>query len=164
MEFYFPVQPFMRRDIFEAAGEPEVAGNAFPPPDMKTSDGHLKGYIDLVFEWQDRFYIIDWKSNHLGDDEGAYSPAALVGVMAREHYLLQYHLYSVALHRYLRLRKPGYSYEKKFGGIYYLFLRGLMEGERNGIFFDRPDEERIKRLSCLLTGEKLKPPGPMTPG
>ncbi len=157
MEFYFPVQPFMGRDIFEAAGEPEAARNVFPPPGMKTSGGHLKGYIDLVFEWEDRFYIIDWKSNHLDDDEGAYSPAALAGVMAREHYLLQYHLYSVALHRYLWLRRSGYSYEKNFGGIYYLFLRGLGGGERNGIFFDRPDEERIMRLSGLLTGEELKP-------
>jgi exodeoxyribonuclease V beta subunit len=76
--------------------------------------------------------------------------------MAREHYLLQYHLYAVALHRYLQLRKPGYSYEKHFGGIYYLFLRGLgrLPGNRNGIFFDRPDIGRITRLCGLLTDKK----------
>jgi exodeoxyribonuclease V beta subunit len=157
MEFYFPIQPFMLRDIFEAAGEGDVAGNILLlPPELTSSGGHLKGYIDLVFEWKDRFFIIDWKSNHLGDDDGAYAPAALTGVMAREHYLLQYHLYAVALHRYLQLRKPGYSYEKHFGGIYYLFLRGLgrLPGNRNGIFFDRPDIGRITRLCGLLTDKK----------
>jgi exodeoxyribonuclease V beta subunit len=159
MEFYFPVQPFIRRDIFEAASEVEVAGNILLPlPELISSGGHLKGYIDLVFEWQDHFYIIDWKSNHLGDGNEAYSPTALIGVMAREHYLLQYHLYAVALHRYLQLRKPRYSYEKNFGGIYYLFLRGLgkVPENRNGIFFDRPDEERIIRLCGLLTVKKPK--------
>jgi exodeoxyribonuclease V beta subunit len=153
MEFYFPVQPFLRGDIFELAGEESRSGNIPAAlPELKTSGGHLKGYIDLVFEWNDRFYIIDWKSNYLGDDDGAYSPAALAGVMVREHYRLQYHLYTVALHRYLRLRRPDYSYEKHFGGAYYLFLRGLGGVEGDGIFFDRPDAARIRRMDTLLTG------------
>ncbi len=155
LEFYFPVGPFLNRDLFEAAGEalPRTAG-LYAPPELKSSGGHLKGYIDLVFEWNDRFYIVDWKSNHLGSGEEAYDPAALAGVMAGEHYLLQYHLYAVALHRFLSLRKPGYTYEKNFGGVYYLFLRGLggLPESRNGIFFDRPPEARTGRLDGLLSG------------
>ncbi len=153
MEFYFPVGPFLNRDIFEAAGESDSRTGSYPP-ELKSAGGHLKGYIDLVFEWNDRFFIVDWKSNHLGADEEAYGPAALAAAMAGEHYLLQYHLYAVALHRFLSLRKPGYSYEKNFGGVYYLFLRGLggLPEKRNGIFFDRPDEVRISRLDALLSG------------
>ena len=67
----------------------------------------LKGFIDLVFEFQGRFYVVDWKSNLLGNRIEDYSAAALADEIRRRHYYFQYQLYTVALDRYLRLRLPG---------------------------------------------------------
>jgi exodeoxyribonuclease V beta subunit len=111
--------------------------------------------VDLVFQWNGRFYLADWKSNYLGGDVGAYGEQALRGAMARELYVLQYHLYAVALDRYLSFRIARYAYEQHFGGIYYLFLRGMdpSSGPKYGIYRDRPQEGLIRELSrCLHAG------------
>ena len=114
--------------------------------------GYLKGFIDLVFEWKGRFYLVDYKSNHLGPSPSDYDPAGLEVPMSEHHYVLQYHLYTVALDRYLQLRFEGYDYDEHFGGAYYLFLRG-MDPDRavgSGIYFDRPSRECIEALSKCL--------------
>ena len=114
--------------------------------------GFLKGFVDLVFCHRKRWYVVDYKSNYLGADVSAYGAAPLVQAMASGHYYLQYHLYTVALHRYLKRRLPGYCYESHFGGVYYLFLRGMAPatGARYGTFFERPPAARIEALSALL--------------
>ncbi|MCP4039529.1 MAG: UvrD-helicase domain-containing protein, partial [bacterium] len=114
--------------------------------------GYLKGYIDLVFDWNDRFYIVDYKSNHLGSQMTDYLPDRLDLPMAQHHYVLQYHLYTVALDRYLLQRVADYDYDRHFGGIYYLFLRGMDPGHAPGcgIFHHRPNRARIEALSVLL--------------
>lgn len=114
--------------------------------DFSPVNGYLKGFIDCVFTWNNRYFIIDWKSNFLGDDPDAYKEAHLAAVMRQEHYTLQYYLYTVALTAYLKLRHPGFSYNRHFGGVYYLFLRGLQPGSRSGIFFDRPAPAAIDGL------------------
>ena len=76
----------------------------------------MKGYIDLVFEHAGRFYLIDWKSNHLGFADKDYSPEKLASVMSNNYYILQYHIYTLALHRYLTMRLPSYDYQRHFGG------------------------------------------------
>lgn len=115
---------------------------------IATVSGFLHGFIDLALEHGGRYYLIDYKSNHLGNRSTVYGPEQLAGVMLEEHYFLQFLLYTVALHRYLRLRLPGYSYEKHFGGVCYLFLRGIEQDHRsrNGIYFQRPRAELIERL------------------
>ncbi len=115
-------------------------------------DGFMKGFMDLVFQYQERFYIVDWKSNHLGNQDEDYSSETLQAVMEKDLYILQYHIYTVALDRYLKQRLPGYSYKKNFGGVYYLFLRGFgsSENKSNGIFKDLPPQKRIEALSALL--------------
>ena len=116
--------------------------------------GFLKGFIDLVFEHAGRWYLIDYKSNLLGVRAGDYRPEKLLAAMTEHHYFLQYHLYVVALHRYLTRRLPGYDYDRHFGGVYYLFLRGMAPGHArgNGIFSDRPGRALIEALSALLSG------------
>ncbi len=114
--------------------------------------GFLKGYIDLVFEHQGRWYLVDYKSNFLGPRRRDYESTSLATAMTEHHYYLQYHLYLVALHRYLRTRLPAYSYNQHFGGVYYLFLRGIAPAcGRNGVFFDRPSLEMVEGLSAILT-------------
>lgn len=93
--------------------------------DFQPAAGFVKGYIDLVVRLDERFYIVDWKSNWLGNQIEDYGATALEREMAAKLYPLQYHLYTVALHRHLALRLPGYDYEKHFGGVRYIFLRGV---------------------------------------
>jgi exodeoxyribonuclease V beta subunit len=115
--------------------------------------GYLTGFIDMVFEHGGRWYLVDYKSNHLGSRADDYAAARLSEEMAAHHYFLQYHLYVVALHRYLTLRLPGYDYERHFGGVYYLFLRGMSARHlfRCGVFYDRPPRALVEALSdCML--------------
>ncbi len=113
--------------------------------------GFLRGYVDLVFEQAGRFFVVDWKSNHLGAAAPDYRPAALARAMAADHYFLQYHLYLAALHRHLTARLPGYRYETHVGGVFYVFVRGVIGGSGDaGVFADRPPAERIEALSRLL--------------
>lgn len=118
----------------------------------------LKGFIDLVFRWQGRFYVLDYKSNYLGDTAADYAPDALARAMLDHRYDLQYQLYTLALHRYLKTRVPDYDYERHIGGVYYLFLRGMQGADSNGdeqhgangVFYCRPDVQLINELiNCL---------------
>jgi exodeoxyribonuclease V beta subunit len=125
-------------------------------------EGYLKGYIDLVFEEQGRWYIVDYKTNHLGDTPAAYAREQLPRVMSASHYFLQYHLYAVALHRYLGQRVRGYQYDTHFGGVYYLFVKGMAPstGPERGVFFERPPLPRIERLSTLFSDPGAFPVSP----
>lgn len=114
--------------------------------------GYMKGYIDLVFEAGGRFYLADYKSNWLGGEPTAYRRSRLEEAMARESYVLQYLIYTVALHRYLRLRLPDYDYQRHFGGVFYLFLRGMSpeRGADCGVFRDRPTPALVEALDALM--------------
>jgi exodeoxyribonuclease V beta subunit len=159
LEFYFPLaaaDPGRLATLLATA----TARIAAPPysalavPRTEGLQGMMKGYIDLVFRSGDRFYLLDWKSNYLGPALEDYAIGRLPEVMVREGYCLQYLIYSVALHRYLGQRLPGYSYEAHFGGVFYLFLRGVSRqvGWDSGIFRDRPDRQLIEELSVYLSG------------
>lgn len=116
--------------------------------------GFLHGFIDLVWEHQGRWYIADFKSNRLGPYYGDYTPERLTEAMHQADYVLQYHLYTLALHRYLGKRLKGYSYDRHFGGVYYLFLRGMKPslGSTRGVYFDRPEASLIEALDELFEG------------
>jgi exodeoxyribonuclease V beta subunit len=116
-------------------------------------EGFLRGFIDLVFEHDGRYYVVDYKSNHLGPSPADYGPGALTEAMAHHHYFLQYHLYVVAVHRYLTARLPGYDYDAHLGGVFYLFVRGMAPGRENaGVFADRPPRALVLGLAALFTG------------
>lgn len=116
-------------------------------------NGMLKGFIDLVFEHEGRYYVLDYKSNFLGADDSAYHPEAMRAAILEKRYDLQYVLYLLALHRLLQSRLPDYDYDTHLGGAIYLFLRGC-EAEGAGAFVDRPPRELIEALSALFDGEK----------
>jgi len=119
--------------------------------------GMMKGFIDLVFEWRGRHYLLDWKSNYLGPALDDYRPEALRDPMESSFYVLQYHLYTVALHRFLQQRLAGYSYERNFGGVFYVFLRGVdpARGSRTGIYYDLPPAGRIAAMNILLSADAM---------
>lgn len=113
--------------------------------------GYLRGFIDLVVQHEGRYYVIDYKANHLGDHAEHYAPAALGHAMQHGQYFLQYHLYALAVHRYLARRVPGYSYDRHFGGAFYLFIKGMgPEHGSSGVFFEKPPLGRLEALSALL--------------
>lgn len=113
--------------------------------------GFLKGFIDLVVWYEDQWYILDYKSNYLGPCFSDYNPAALTSAMISHDYILQYTLYLSALDRYLQLRLKDYNYADHFGGVFYLFIRGMAKDKNTGIYFHRPGNEFIKRLRTLLS-------------
>ena len=113
------------------------------------AEGLLSGTADLVCEWGGRYFLLDWKSNRLGDDDAAYAPDALAAAMQERHYVLQYHLYLVALDAHLRARLPGYRYDDHIGGVGYAFLRGAARPDR-GLFADRPPRALVDALAQAL--------------
>jgi exodeoxyribonuclease V beta subunit len=119
--------------------------------------GYLKGFVDLVFEHGGRYWVLDWKSNHLGDRPEDYAPAHLEAAMQTHGYHLQHLIYSLALHRHLGRSLPGYAYEAHFGGVLYLFVRGvrphwIVGGQPAGVFHHRAPVSTITALDALLEG------------
>ena len=157
LEFYFPIQNVSPARLQELLGNLGWSSAIPAQLDRLAFDpiqGFLKGFIDLVFCFEGRYYLVDWKSNWLGNRMEDYAPEAIKEEMQRQYYFIQYHLYTVALHKYLALRVPGYDYEQHFGGIIYLFLRGLdpTHPER-GAYRDRPSRDAVEKLSALLEGK-----------
>ena len=114
-------------------------------------EGYLTGFIDLVFVDQDKYYIVDYKSNYLGDHQDDYALDSLSLAMCHSHYMLQYHIYALALHRHLKLTlSDAYQPERHFGGVYYLFLRGMQTSARSGIYYDPLSAERLDQLDVLF--------------
>ncbi|MBL8377407.1 MAG: exodeoxyribonuclease V subunit beta [Burkholderiales bacterium] len=137
-------------------------GYDVPRLTFRDVEGYLKGFIDLVFEHRGRYYVVDWKSNHLGYARSDYGPAELREAMAEHSYHLQYLLYSLAIDRYLKHRVPGYRHETHFGGIFYLFVRGVRpdwvnaDGSPAGVFHDRPSAATLARLDDLFTEKHVR--------
>jgi len=111
--------------------------------------GYLTGFIDLLYRHKGRYYIIDWKSNWLKGSLERFSHEGLREEMTLHGYWLQYLIYTVAVHHYLRSRIPEYDYDTHFGGVHYLFLRGF-DHATHGLFSDRPPKALIEALSPLL--------------
>ncbi len=154
LEFYFPLKPFAPgrlSNLFAKHAGPGLPSN-FPDRigrlQFAPVRGFMRGFIDMAFQFEDRFYIVDWKSNFLGSRVQDYSQDALTAVMEGQLYVLQYCLYSLALHQYLNFRIPGYDYENHFGGVFYIFLRGVDPdiGPSYGIYRDRPPLELVEAL------------------
>jgi exodeoxyribonuclease V beta subunit len=120
--------------------------------------GYLTGSIDLVMRLPGpRFAVVDYKTNWLGPSDEQlklrhYAEAALVAEMSRAHYHLQALLYTVALHRYLRWRLPGYDPARHLAGVLYLFLRGMAGVPGAGVFTWRPPGTLVTALSDVLDG------------
>ncbi|HCM6797206.1 exodeoxyribonuclease V subunit beta [Klebsiella pneumoniae] len=155
MAFYLPIAQLLtaeRLDALIRQYDPLSADT--PPLDFRQVRGMLKGFIDLVFRHEGRYYLLDYKSNWLGEDREAYTRPAMEQAMRAHRYDLQYQLYSMALHRYLRHRLADYDYDRHFGGVIYLFLRG-MDGQEGGqgIFTTRPVRPLIDGLDQLFAGE-----------
>ncbi|MBI5581367.1 MAG: exodeoxyribonuclease V subunit beta [Deltaproteobacteria bacterium] len=157
MEFYYPLHPvsparleeiFRRHERKGGSGFADRIGRLTFAP----MQGFMRGFIDMVFRHEERYYLVDWKSNHLGDTYESYHASRLVAPMQEDFYTLQYHIYTLALHQYLRRRLPAYRYERHFGGVAYVFLRGVdrRRGSEFGVFVDTPHPDLVNALGSAL--------------
>jgi exodeoxyribonuclease V beta subunit len=155
LEFYYPLTELtvagLQRVLSAHGGAEALWHDAIERLDFATVRGYMKGFIDLVFEAEGRYYLVDYKSNWLGSTVEAYRSEALHQVMAHEMYALQYLIYTLAVHRYLQLRLPGYDYDTSFGGGIYLFVRGVDPALPTcGIFRDRPPRRLVEALDTYV--------------
>ena len=122
-------------------------GTPRPALQARVMQGMLTGSMDLVLQHDGRYWVVDYKSNKLP----SYDSATLQDAVLHKRYEVQYVLYTLALHRLLKVRLPGYDYAQHMGGAVYMFLRGI-HAEGAGVHLQRPPQELIEALDRLFTG------------
>jgi exodeoxyribonuclease V beta subunit len=146
-EFDFPVTVF-EPGVLENLSDEKISVYV---KDKYKLEGIMNGKIDLLFECKEKYFILDWKSTYLGDRVEDYAAPALDEAMNENNYHLQYLIYTLAAKKYLHSRLPGFDYERDFGGVLYLFIRGMRKGTSNGIFTCKPSSEQIDTLDRIFS-------------
>ncbi|EHO47798.1 exodeoxyribonuclease V subunit beta [Haemophilus sp. oral taxon 851] len=149
MPFYLAIREHFDVDAFNRTLK---AHHHLPsdPLQFEQIQGMVRGSIDLVFRHNGKYYLVDYKSNFLGSSLTDYNQEALKKEMLHSHYDWQYLIYTLALHRYLQSVVPHYDYARDFGGVFYLFLRGMNGEPQSGVFYDRPSVELITELDGVF--------------
>ncbi|PKI17916.1 UvrD-helicase domain-containing protein [Colwellia sp. 12G3] len=166
-EFYFPMQgggtsalANLLTDHRNSAERNNTEGKGtslrYPVmlPSYKKLSGMMHGFIDLIFEYQGKYYLCDYKSSHLGDNFQDYQFDALLDNVEKNYYDLQYLIYSLALHRYLKQTLVDYDVNQHFGGVYYLYLRGMTTDPAHqgaGVYYRKITEQEINNLEALFS-------------
>ncbi len=118
---------------------------------MSRRSGIMNGKIDLILEHGGRYHLVDWKSNWLGASFESYSAPKVMESVFASGYVLQCHIYALALHRHLQSTLGAdYDYDAHFGEVLYLYVRGVKGSEGTGIFRDRPSLRLLEELSRLI--------------
>ncbi|UDG79474.1 RecBCD enzyme subunit RecB [Candidatus Ecksteinia adelgidicola] len=156
-KFYLSINQLLKvRKLDKLMKQYDPLSISCPELDFKKIYGILRGSIDLVFFWKEKYYLLDYKSNWLGKDSSAYTQLEMKKAIIEHRYDLQYQIYTLALHRYLRHRITDYSYQKNFGGVIYLFLRGMTKNHlNNGIFTCFPSKKLIEGIDCLFENKNI---------
>ena len=155
MEFWLPANHMEAKEIDAQCRQHLLLGVERPALVERQLHGMLMGFADLVFEHQGRFWVLDYKSNHLGEDDAAYDHDALAHSMAEHRYDVQAAIYLLALHRLLKQRLGnGYRAEDHLGGAVYLFLRGI-KGPQNGVCLIPACLPLLDALDAMLGEEAL---------
>ncbi|RUR32095.1 exodeoxyribonuclease V subunit beta [Vreelandella andesensis] len=156
LEFWLAAKRVNTQAIDALVSKHLLPGVERPALDADTLNGMLKGFIDLAFEYQGRFYVLDWKSNYLGPNDSDYEPDALRNALLAKRYDLQAALYLLAMHRLLKARLPDYDPHQHLGGSMTVFLRGSRSAGR-GVFSEPAPVELIEALDSLFAGKPLSP-------
>jgi exodeoxyribonuclease V beta subunit len=126
---------------------------AFAPLGHKTMRGYLTGFVDLICEHHGKYYILDYKTNFLGGMMTDYQSDKLAAAMQSHNYGLQYWIYTLVLHRHLQNVLDDYRYERHFGGVRYLFVRGMSPDiAGSGVYAVLPDYHTLRQLDLTLGG------------
>ncbi|WMY97132.1 MAG: exodeoxyribonuclease V subunit beta [Arsenophonus sp.] len=154
MKFCFSIKKILCPSLLDnLAHRYDFLSKNSPPLNFEQVQGFLQGYIDLIVFWKKKYYLIDYKSNWLGEGSFSYNQQAIKHAMIYNRYDLQYQLYTLAIHRYLRTRLPNYNYQKHFGGVIYIFLRGIDNKNSHGygIYYNLPVYAFINSLDQLFS-------------
>ncbi|PHQ24971.1 exodeoxyribonuclease V subunit beta [Marinobacter guineae] len=154
LEFWFESRNVSIQKLDQLVTHHTLNGADRPRVEENRFNGMLKGFIDLVFEHNGQYYVLDYKSNALGENDSAYTDQTMGDAILNKRYDLQYVLYLLALHRLLKARLPGYDYDQHIGGAVYLFLRGV-HSPSGGAFTDKPPKALIEQLDALFDGEQV---------
>ena len=152
MEFWFASHNVDVLQLDQRVRQHTHGGAARAGAEPSLLNGMFKGFIDLTFEHEGRYYVADYKSNWLGADDTAYTEEAMTASILDNRYDLQYVLYLLALHRQLKARLADYDYDQHMGGALYLFLRGT-RSQGQGVFFTRPPRILIESLDLMFQGK-----------
>jgi len=153
-EFYFPLVKAKQGQLADLLSA-HRGGLSTALPTYPILQGMMHGFMDLVFEHNGRYYLADYKSNHLGDCLDDYNHQAMLAANQDHYYDLQYLIYSLALHRYLGQRIAHYDPVIHFGGVYYLYLRGMTVGASTGVFATQVTVPELNALDRLFSGADL---------
>ncbi|MBK1875834.1 exodeoxyribonuclease V subunit beta [Pelagicoccus mobilis] len=158
LEFAYPVSGDVKREVIDTLQTsdlgviPQEWSNSLNKEGSALTAAMLRGFIDLVLEHEGRIYIFDWKSNYLGPTSSDYDQSAILESMSDHNYFLQYLLYCVAVLRFTRWRFPNQAFDDVFGGVFYIYARGVSPGKDTGVFYDRPSIELLEKLDTALGG------------
>ncbi|NYT66687.1 exodeoxyribonuclease V subunit beta [Alcaligenaceae bacterium] len=150
MEFWLSADTVQIQQLDQLIGQYSLPGQERAALQPGLLNGMLKGFIDLVFLHEGRYYVADYKSNFLGENDASYTHDAMQNAVLQHRYDLQYVLYLLALHRLLKSRLPDYDYDLHIGGAVYFFLRGL-QAPSQGLHTERPPRELIIALDHLFS-------------
>ncbi|MBI9068506.1 MAG: UvrD-helicase domain-containing protein [Salinivirgaceae bacterium] len=143
MGFNYKMEGFSTKDLQKLIPDINLAT-------LGNIQGFMTGFIDLLFEHEGKFYILDWKSNYLGNSTENYEPVALEKAVIASNYHLQYHIYTLATKLYLQNCVPNFNFTKHFGGVIYVYTRGCRSGEGTGIYYTMPELDTIVALEKLM--------------
>jgi len=154
LQFYIPLSGTSLNEMKDIFAMDSIYGDSIISgmKDIEQVRGLLTGFIDMVFLYQGKYYIVDWKSNILGGSSESFSEENILHEMRSHNYHLQYYLYTMALRRYLKYRLPESEFGDVFGGVYYLFIRGMASGTGRGVFHSVPEEKIIDQMDLLIKG------------
>ncbi len=148
-EFYFPMQGNRVSRLADVISR--LRADDYQLPDNNKLKGMMHGFIDLIFEHDGKYFVADYKSTFLGDTLESYSKEAMLNSIYDSSYDVQYCIYAVALHRYLKNTLTGYQPKEHFGGIYYFYLRGMNKNTDAGVFFTTLDEAILNELDQVFS-------------
>jgi len=151
-EFWFPARDISAEQVDQLVCKYVMPAEKRPRLLPRPLNGMLKGFIDLVFEHDGKYFVADYKSNWIGSEDQSYTREAMQEKILHSRYDLQFVIYTLALHKLLKQRLgQDYDYDKHVGGAVYLFFRGH-KGPEQGSFFHRPERELIEKLDALFEG------------
>lgn len=165
-EFYFPMNAKRANELTELLKQhrldtsisQQTQVNHVQLPHYQKLKGMMHGFIDLIFEQDGKFYVCDYKSTFLGEDFSLYTQEYMRADIEHNHYDLQYLIYSLALHRYLSFALPDYDPQQHFGGIYYLYLRGVTNDPTYlgaGVYYRAIKTKELELLDAIFTGDTV---------
>ncbi|MEO5649067.1 MAG: exodeoxyribonuclease V subunit beta [Ginsengibacter sp.] len=158
LEFDFPVSLFNPTLLANFSDEERTVSVKV----WSEIEGIMNGKIDLFFEHNGKYFVLDWKSTFLGESLDDYSKLAMALAMNENNYHLQYLIYTLAVKKYLEVRLPDFDYDRDFGGVIYCFVRGMRAGSDNGVFWRRPALAEIDKLERLVSQNHLPNNLPLT--